>query len=304
MTGDGDISDFPFLQAAHGDVTPDEISADIVRRKLLQHGALILRGYDVDASSVARLASRVCDRLFTKPWYRSRTEGSGQNIHGVDKGNHEIPPHAENSFFPPERPDLGLLWVKAPTVRGGRTFVVDGCALFSSLPSDVMRVVDSLDLNWHVAVPYSDFADYYGAATREDFEALVLPKLRDQCVTDRIVLDAQCSEQVALTFRVPAVCRSRRGSAIATNFMLPTSMPKNGRGYWVDNGAVRLSPLLRMLRASAHAITVRPEWYPNDLILFDNWSVMHGREAFQVGAHREVFSCWGKADWLRPVAPC
>ena len=44
-------------------------------------------------------------------------------------------------------------------------------------------------------------------------------------------------------------------------------------------------------------------WQANDIVLLDNWCVVHGREGLEPGTPREIKTCWGDAVWLRARPP-
>ena len=334
------VTEFPKVMQVGDGRTLDEIDRDELRSLVVGHGAVIVRGARVDLHSFARLAGQLCDRRVAtdyeatrsfgqKPLYGS-TQQLGYFVQGVDVGNHEIPPHAENSFFPPERPDLGLFWAKKPAAQRGRTTLVDCCTLFATLKPGIRKLIESLQLRWHSLLGYEAFAAYYGTSTKAEFESRVLPTLRATCADEGTTLDADCAaDLVSLTFTVPALCVTRRGRAITSSFAFgnrrapvlqsvatagtatTTRMvidrgkprPPSLEDSWVDSQQTVLEPLFRELLSKASLQLVRPQWQAGDVMLLDNWSALHGREGFDVGDAREVLTSWGKTHWLRPRRP-
>jgi alpha-ketoglutarate-dependent taurine dioxygenase len=278
-----------------------------IKERIIEHGIVLFKPRHLDEDSLARFAKTLCNSMYERNFYESRLGPSTGGIFGVDSGNGSIPVHAENSFFPPARPDIGFLWIKTPCATGGKTTFIDGCRLFSQLPTALGDLLSSSKFVWHVHFAYTALKQFYGIENAEQFSNTLLPKLlRDPGSREFILVSVIPREEtIEMLFEVPIVHRSKRGFAISTNFSYLTKqedMSQHRRWALLSSKDCDLTSVFAEIAKILPTIRLAPDWQANDLLVFDNWTVMHGRQKFEQGLPRDIRTVWCEASWIRPQA--
>lgn len=267
-----------------------------VEECLLEHGALLFRGFDV--ASVAHF-ERAGDELSPRKldyMYRSTPRSTvGKGVFSTTEypPDQEIVLHCENAYQRKWPLKVAFCCLVAPA-EGGQTPVADMRRVNAAIGADLMDRFESrhvryvrhyrphIDIPWEVVFQTSDRAEVaaYCEAHGIEHEWLDANTLRtaqaNQGMARHPVTDERVFFNQAHLFHVSAL-----GAEVATslvNLFGRDRLPRNA--YFGDGGEIALDDLDRVRRAFAGA-AVDFAWQPGDVLLLDNMQVAHGRRPFR-----------------------
>lgn len=263
---------------------------------VLQTGAADRRGFE-----------SLCRELFDAPMIhggRRRRTGTSDVVQAVDPGEHPIAPHCEYAYTP-FRPDLAAFHCSRAPREGGQTLLIDGVSLLAALAPDQRAALAAQALCHDSEVPAIGWQRMFSLddpdalATKLDalIEAFVEAGGHEQ-LRYRLAADGE----LWFRYQASALIDRRRGQAFATSLGFP---PRPGEGpgkrTWLrfaDGSVVDPALCRAVLVDHVEALAHAHRWEPGDVLIADNWSVLHGRRAFR--GPRDIDACFGYADWLRP----
>jgi alpha-ketoglutarate-dependent taurine dioxygenase len=267
-----------------------------VEECLLEHGALLFRGFDV--ASVAHF-ERAGDELSPRKldyMYRSTPRSTvGKGVFSTTEypPDQEIVLHCENAYQREWPLKVAFCCLVAPA-EGGQTPIADMRRVNAAIGADLMDRFESrhvryvrhyrphIDIPWEVVFQTSDRAEVaaYCAAHGIEHEWLDAKTLRTAQTNQGTARHPVTGERVffnqAHLFHLSAL-----GAEVATslvNLFGRDRLPRNA--YYGDGGEIALDDLDRVRRAFAGA-AVDFAWQPGDVLLLDNMQVAHGRRPFR-----------------------
>jgi alpha-ketoglutarate-dependent taurine dioxygenase len=267
-----------------------------VEECLLEHGALLFRGFDV--ASVAHF-ERAGDELSPRKlgyMYRSTPRSTvGKGVFSTTEypPDQEIVLHCENAYQREWPLKVAFCCLVAPA-EGGQTPVADMRRVNAAIGADLMDRFESrhvryvrhyrphIDIPWEVVFQTSDRAEVaaYCEAHGIEHEWLDANTLRTAQTNQGTARHPVTGERVffnqAHLFHVSAL-----GTEVATslvNLFGRDRLPRNA--YFGDGGEIAHDDLDRVRRAFAGA-AVDFAWQPGDVLLLDNMQAAHGRRPFR-----------------------
>jgi alpha-ketoglutarate-dependent taurine dioxygenase len=292
-----------FGKLIYGNGPLSALSPAAVRAAVSQHGFVLLRGFSANDTDFETFCHNIVPRSVVVAGRRAAT--SSGLVHFADDNQDLILLHAENSFSP-LRPDIAFFFCKHPPEEDGQTTVGDGVQLLALLPKEIERMLMGTRLRWTGRIRREALEQMYGRSDRGFVEGLA--RLISSSMDPELErFDSNVDGDVILySYESMAVNRSVRGLAYAdscTNFTGPeptefgVSM-KTARIAFAD-GTSFTDEMRKEIEAVKDGIAAIPvAWTKSDVLIMDNWSVMHGRNSFWGG--REILCYFGYADWLRP----
>lgn len=265
-----------------------------LRELVTEHGLVLLRGYDVTVEALHAFTSTLFDRRLVYGGMRDRvTEDDA--IQTAEIGFQAIGLHSEMAYTP-VRPDLLVFSCEVPAASGGETLVGDGCAVWSALSPSARALLASHRLRYHNVVRRPAWERMFGTGDpRRVVERLA-------AVPDCTVTFADDGTLVA-THLQWAVVDGPRGPAYADSLhRFPTLEPDafvfGLKKTWVE---LEDGPLPTELHTEVHDACARCAreigWHAGDVVVLDNWSVLHGRTAFR-DPGRRILTSFGHVDGL------
>ena len=252
---------------------------------LREHGGVLFRGFQVDNDQFRQVAEQVGRQFYNMaldPRIREMVTPDGI-VAGVLKGTGALPLHMERGYSP-LKPELVLFHVIQPAPVGGESLLCSGARVLEELAPATAERFRTTRLSYHHTWEPQAWQGRYGATPDE--VARVLSTRPD-------ILDFGFDgDLLHYTYVVSAIVRSRLGGG--------DGFVNNLEGAWDVQNASRETrravhehtimfednaPLTQELIDEVHAAVVRAtEVHPIeacDVVVLDNYRVMHGRTAFE-----------------------
>lgn len=276
---------------------PDWAAANLplVREKLHEHGALLFRGFNVEAArDFERFALAVCSELYAENGEHPRTSVSGQVYTPVfyPREKHLLW-HNENSFNE-TWPSKIIFCCLRPADAGGETPVVDSREVYRALPARVReRFVEKgvmyqrnysggLGLDWQTVFRTTnpEEVERRCRAGGFEFEWKDGGALRTRCVRPAAVRHPQTGEpswfNQAQHWHVS--CLDAETRRMLTGMFADEDLPRHC--YYGDGTPIEDSVMEEILGVYARLEVCFP-WRAGDVMLVDNVLAAHARNTFE-----------------------
>jgi alpha-ketoglutarate-dependent taurine dioxygenase len=272
-----------------------ESNREMIHRKLLEHGAIVFRGFDAGSAERFReVASAISGELLD---YQERAAPRVQIQKGVYTStefpaDQPIPMHHEMSYSH-NWPTQLWFYCAQPAPEGGRTPIADDRKVIGLIPAEIQQELqakgvmyvrnygEGVDLSWQDAFQTTDpgVVEEYCRKARMQVEWRDRGRLRTRAVRQVYAVHPVTGDRVwfnhAHMFHHSNLPPEVRESLLAE--FAEDELPRNafyGDGSSID-GAV-LAEIRRIYEEAAH----RFFWQQGDFLLVDNFLVSHGREPF------------------------
>lgn len=269
--------------------------ADDISEKLLDHGAILLRGFGISdvarfESVVAAMPGRGLDYI-----YRSTPRTSvGTKIFTATEFPPalEIPLHNENAYQRDWPLKIAFCCIDAATT-GGQTPIADMRAVTQALGSDLLNEFESrqikyirhyrpyADLSWQTVFQTQDRDEVTRYCEANDIASVWLDKqtLRTTQTCQGVARHPVTGERLlfnqAHLFHVSSL-GAEAAKALIVGFGIDR-LPRHA--CFGDDGELDVE-LLQKIRDAMNAAAIEVVWQPGDVLLLDNMQVAHGRRPF------------------------
>jgi alpha-ketoglutarate-dependent taurine dioxygenase len=280
-----------------------------LRERLLEHGALLFRGFDVrDAERFAAFHRAAGLPLMDYPRGTTPRTQVGERIYtsSETRADLAIPLHSEMAYTSLYPEGLAFCCLEAST-EGGATPLADLRQVLARIPEEFALEVERRGLRYRQIVPPRPTAALerswpamFGTGQRTEVEAL--------CAAQGIECDWLADGSLSLSGRNPGLRphpasgeRVWFNQAHTFHIRLFRHLAKQGVSDALEHerefaerharlepyqcsfgdGGELWEPAMAQVRKAFEAETERFDWQPGDLLLLDNFRVAHGRQAFR-----------------------
>jgi alpha-ketoglutarate-dependent taurine dioxygenase len=266
-----------------------------VEEQLLDHGALLFRGFALDpAADFERFAATLCPSLFTDNGEHPR-QSLGGKVYTPIFYPHEkkVLWHNENSFNYRWPRKIWFCCVR-PAERGGETPVADSRLLYELLPP---RVRDGFaerqvmyvrnygkgpGLDWRTVFKTDDRAEVERQCreSQMEFEWTGGDGLRTRAVRPAVVRHPQSGRMVWFNQAQHwhTSCLDAATRKALTSVFREEDLPRNCR--YGDGGPIADADMEEIL-SLYQRLEVSFAWQPRDILMVDNLSTAHARNPFE-----------------------
>lgn len=281
-------SDGPLLVIkGSGGISPMAVDEAFVERAFRRHGALLLRGFDLDVGTFRQFADRFCETsVFNESPNRALIDAKS-NIQSVDLGTDPFPLHPELSREP-WRPDACLFACLSAPQSGGETTICDGVEIVRRLPPALVEEMLTRSL-LYLQPASPEVLEYWLGTATPDARQLESPP--PQCP----YFFREVGGSIMRGFSRPLLHKPmfHDGPAFG-NFLLfardVLGIPHFPR---LDDGQCVPDEWLDAVRQTAAPITHAVAWRRGDILILDNSRFMHGRRAIANPRDRKIASFFG-----------
>lgn len=279
-----------------------------LERMLLQHGAILLRGFDVQATQhfnavIDALSSGALEYMFRAS---PRTRVGGNIYTSTDyPADQVIFPHNEHSYSP-RFPLRLFFYCHLPSETGGETPIGSVRRVKSLIPQEIVDTFrrkkilyvrnygDGFGLPWQSVFQTDDRGEVeaYCASVGIEVEWKDGNRLRTRQVGAALARHPRTGEEVWFnhgTFfhvsTLPAAIRDSLGAGFSA-MDLPTNT------FYGDGSPIE-PDVLETLRAAYLGSLVKFHWQRGDVLLLDNMLAVHGREPY--GGPRKIYTGMAEA---------
>lgn len=268
---------------------------ELVEEKLLQHGGILFRGFDVrEADDLERFIQAVSGEALE---YRERSSPR-HAVAGNIYTSTDYPPsypiflHNENSYQK-VWPRKIFFFCHTPAAEGGATPLADCRRVAKLLPEGLrQRFVEK---GWMYV---RNFGDGFGLDWQTVFQTSDRTRVEEHCAASDIAVEWKQGGRLRTRAVRPAVTRHPKTGEMlwfnhATFFHITTLEPTvreallaefaeedlPANTYYGDGTPIE-PEVLDELRSAYHAETVSFPWQRGDLLMLDNMMVAHGRAPY------------------------
>jgi Condensation domain/Taurine catabolism dioxygenase TauD, TfdA family len=268
---------------------------DFIEQKLLEHGGILFKGFDVDSvSKFERFASTVCPSLFERYGDLPREEASsriyGSTPYPADKA---ILFHNESSHMQSWPLRIFFYCLKAAD-EGGETPIVDCRKLYSLIPAEVRErlaqrrvmyvrnYIDGLDVSWKSFFKTTDKSQVERLCRESstDFEWEAGGGLRTSKVCRAVSKHPATGEDVLFNqlqlHHVSCLDAGIRESLLATHSY--ENLPRN---VFYGDGSPIEDSVIQALCETTRKASVSFPWQEGNILMLDNMLTAHARNPYR-----------------------
>lgn len=259
---------------------------------LVRSGAVLLRPGDehLYRELSARLADGLVRHHGAALGYRNLVDSVTT---GTDLGGHAIPWHAEGSYRPGQ-PDLLFFYCRNPGSTGrGVTLLADGNAVLDSLTEEERLYVRAARVVYTIRMSSSVLDEPGVSELMNTYEHGGRTTIAD----DTVILEWQAPLVVSSPISgLESFCNYFADALGGFGIQQPEITME-------DASPVRDERIMRCVRA-ADSVAYEAEWKAGDIVIIDNWRVMHARPWYR-DPSREVWlrQGYGINGWARAIRP-
>ena len=262
-----------------------ELTRDEVIALVREHGGLLVRGFRADTAAFRAFAEAIGTRFYNMsldPRIREMVSDDGV-VAGVLKGTGALPLHMERGYSP-LKPELVLFHVVQPSAAGGESLLCHGARALEELAPETADRFRARRLVYRHTWEPQAWRGRYGATPDE---VTRLFSSRPDVLEHRFDGDL-----LHYTYAVPAIVRSRLGGGdgFVNNLEgawevqhAPASSRRAAHEHAVmfEDEAPMTQALIDEVRAAVIRATEVHPLEASDVVVLDNYRVMHGRRAFE-----------------------
>ena len=263
-----------------------DLAPAAVLEALAAHGVVLFRDFPAELEDFSAFTEAFAVPFLLHGGRAHRPiDGVDPTIRQVTSGAEAVGLHSEASGLP-VRPDYLWLKCEAPAALGGDTVLLDGAALWAALPAGVQGYFRQRWLHYTSGpsgIGPAEWGRAFGADDADEAERRIEAFGRGLDPRfERMTLTRGPGDRFVGHYAVCAVVPSRFGGreAFANALFGPYRVFPTFEG-----GEVIPDPLLAEVGRAFGPLCHRLAWQAGDVVMVDNWRVMHGRLPF-VGARR------------------
>lgn len=242
-----------------------------------QHGMLLFRGFKVGEDKLRAFTEKFGKNFISHPSvYRSYVNGD-QTMQTVDYGPDPIPLHAEMSYLPPPmRPELAWFYCVRPSAGEGQTIFCDGTQVVSEFPAHLRELFESRQLKYHMKFNEVIWQRYFHTTSPDEASRTLKQLSLDRFFEIR-------DQELYMDYVTSALVtpKSGEGKAFANNIIF--YHVKGERVILFEDGSPIPDSVCEELMQLTAGLTMDVDWQAEDLVMFDNTRVMHGRREIRDG---------------------
>lgn len=263
---------------------------------LLEHGAILFRGFGVDSADRFQVAApALCGDLLPYVHRSTPRTSIGRHMYTATefRADADIPMHNENAFQRSWPMRLAFCCIR-PAESGGQTPLARSAAVTARIDPSIVRTFaergvmyvrnygHGIDLPWETAFQTSSPAEVEAYCRREQIDCEWLPEgcLRTRHVCQGVAVHPATGQQLwfnqAHLFHVSSLGREQQETML--ELFGEANLPRHA--YFGDGGRIE-ETLLQEVRCAYAAERVMFEWQRGDVLLVDNMIVAHGRTPFR-----------------------
>lgn len=280
------LSDRPLLLASNGRALGD-LAEDEIWEALDGHGAIVFRGFDVDADGFYDFASRFNRAFLVSPFSDRKPASKTNELQTVTLGRAGLTLHFEYGSSP-MRPDLLWFYCRKAAAEGagGETLLADGMAIFDRLKPETQAALRARRVKYRNFVPAAAFdamiRNNKAVGSLVDGDVVTaLSSRRSFAVTE------ETAERVVFEFAAaPIAPVGGDGRMKVCQDIFADAYRKASNGDSEDTFSVAVTwedgaeideDILDDLRAATRSLTRGIKWRDGDFALIDNNRELHGR---------------------------
>ena len=270
---------------------PAQLDRDEVIQLYKQYGAILFRGFAFNGEQGFRtFTERFGQDFFIHP-SENRSMVGDDTVQTVDYGADPITVHGEFSYLPyPLRPEIGWFYCVRPTQTGGRTTICDGTQIPEHISAEARQLLEGRRLRFRMRFQQDIWTRFFQTSSVEE----VLQLLKQHSIEDSFRM---ADDILYLDHRAPALKAPRFSdkAAFVNNVIFYYDRDEPSMAVFEEDEQLS-DPLIDELTRVAAGLTAEVSWQKDDLLMFDNTRMLHGRRRL-LDDQRIIYTRWCHASF-------
>ena len=271
------------------------------KQVLDEKGEVLLRGLKLDQLTFESFTTLFCQHFFRVTSRENYRQKSGDGFTTIaPPENFTLLGHSEVQYVPCiKTPDTGFFFCQAaPNVAGGESFFIDGGAMFQSLPVELQDRLKHQNIIYEFLWEPQRWQAQYNIKTEEELHN-VLRTIKNIRYTLK-------EGWLHVFYTASAIAKLKDGSIAFSNAILPhlpyidhpryvgkTVYTKGTNQIYWENGEAFSTETVNQLIDAHDKHKHCHVWENNDLLIFDNFRYLHGREEMVTFSERTILTRFG-----------
>lgn len=271
------------------------------KKALDKDGVILLRGLKLDKLKFESLTQLFCKHFFRVTSREGLRQKDGDGFSTLTPPeNFVLLGHIEVDYVPAIRtPDVGFLFcLAAPNIPGGETFLIDGVEMFNSLSKELQDRFKNENIIYEFLWEPQRWQAQYNVQTEEE-----LHNIFEMMENIRYSLK---EGWLHMFYTTSGITKLKDGAIAFSNAILPhlphidhpsyannTVYTKESNKIYWENGEVFSTTTINQLIDVHDQHKYLHVWEDNDLLIFDNFHYLHGREETVEFSERILLSRFG-----------
>jgi hypothetical protein len=255
----------------------ETVDRDDAIQLMHEHGAVLFRGFKVEASDFVQFSARFCSQFLEHgaPEFRPR-RSADKTVAQAVIGNDSVSMHAEMNYSP-MRPDVLWMHCTQPATRGGDTLLADSRQVLKNLPDATRKLFETRRVRYRHVLK-SEIWKYNTKLTDRDQAVLLL-----NCVPNVVAMIAD-DDAIQMDFETDAIRPTGRSGELGFLNSVENVCEYADRVQtsvsFADGEPISAAVLADIGKAALAAATPI-KWQPADVVIIDNSRLLHGRTSFE-----------------------
>ncbi len=272
-----------------------DIPEDVFIGLYKKHGALLLKGFNLDFGEFQAFTRRYCTSSVYNESRGRVIMDDAHNVQSVNLGYKPFPLHPELSREP-WKPDVCFFWCLNPPSSGGETTICDGVEIVKMLPGEVFEKYKNRRLQYaHIAHP--TVVEYWLGSPEPSDEMLAAPPKRCPYSLTRMPGGQIKRYFTRPLFHKPMFCEQL---AFGNFILFARYMLGRKQNPVFENGEIIPDEFVAIIKEVSDKLTAPIPWQANDVVVLDNTRFMHGRNAIKNMDERKIASYFGYLNFAEP----
>jgi alpha-ketoglutarate-dependent taurine dioxygenase len=248
---------------------------------LLRDSSLILfRGFDLNTEKFKEFSNSLCQDFlaYVGGAYSRDMINEDKTLLSVTghKLHFAVPFHGE-MYYKKHKPEIMWFYCATPAVKDGETTICDGIKVFDHLS------LATRDLFTNNRIKY--IRTYIDGSWQKIYQTENLTELEQICQENDLKLIVNEDKSITTEYLCSGLIDSRCGNyKVFINNILPVcEQEAEGKPHskvrWEDGSKIS-DEVITEIKQVTDELTFLVDWHKQDLVVFDNKRLMHGRKAF------------------------
>jgi len=263
----------------------DNVKKEKLSKLLKQHGVILFRRFKITLEDYSNLVASISERITRDP-ARKVININAQLIQaGIDAQGF----HCENATLP-FWPHLQWFYCNIAPSKGSQTTFCDGYEAWSCLRASTQRLFKTKKIKISRNIPEHLWKKYVEVELKIPYEKINFNHLKSISVivpgqTYHLNSDNSVYSEL-LTYAVHKTLFSKK-LAFANSILTPSYNYEKPIINFEDGTEIDIDVMEEIVDVT-NKLTVEINWEPQDLVIIDNTSVMHGRRKI-ADSNREIY---------------
>lgn len=256
-----------------------DVPAAEVTAALQQSPALLLRGFDVTTDAFRSLGKSLGVAFINQSLGATRASGDGV-IGEVTYGHFSLPVHMERGYSP-VKPDICMFYcIRTAPSGDGATTMADAASLYSRLPAELGQLFKSKKIVYRHVLDRDSWQARYGERQAAERMLAAHPD---------IPFYKFDGDSLSYHYESSAVLRVGTGDCFINSVRIiwgamhaPAGIRRGTKFSEVcfADGTPITRAMIEAIEHAEESVKIRCLMQPGDVIVLDNYRMLHGRDAF------------------------